>query len=170
MTAAVLLQLLYPVLPIPAQWDRTAHESKGWDELAQQVERLRNEMPRPEQTFVFGLRYQFASELAFYMPGQPRTVSVNRWTRPNVYDFWFNDQMLFGMDAVGVYEHKGMDVMLREVFQDVGPEQEIILRRVSPWFGSEEVQRLYAVQCFGFTGGLRWQPKELGDIRAIGQN
>ncbi|CAK8723310.1 4-amino-4-deoxy-L-arabinose transferase [Candidatus Electronema aureum] len=166
MSAAVMLQLWYPVLPIPVQWDRTAHETKGWDKMAQAVDQELRRMKRPDKTFVFGLRYQFASELAFYMQGQPRTVSINRWSRPNVYDFWFDDQLLLGMDAVGVYEHKGMDMILREVFEQVKPEREIVLRRTSPWFGSEVLQTLYVIRCYGFKGGLRWLPKEVGDIRA----
>ncbi|WP_417910135.1 glycosyltransferase family 39 protein [Candidatus Electronema sp. PJ] len=166
-SAGVMLQLWSPVLPVPVQWDRTAQETKGWDELAQTVDQALRTMQRPEQTFVFGLRYQVASELAFYMQGQPRTVSVNRWSRPNVYDFWFDDQMLLGMDAVGVHEYKGMDAILRQVFKRVAPEQKIVLYRHSPWFGREAVRTLYLVRCWGFKGGLRWLPKEVGDIRAV---
>ncbi len=169
LSGLLLLQLVWPVLPIPAKWDRIAQETQGWDELAEKVEQARQNMPRPEQTFIFGLRYQFASELAFHMPGQPRTVSINRWSRPNVYDFWFNEDMLRGMDAVGVHEHKGMDAVLREIFEKVEPEEVIIQRCRSPWFGSEELHRLYLVKCRGYKGGgLRWQPKQAGDIRAVG--
>jgi 4-amino-4-deoxy-L-arabinose transferase-like glycosyltransferase len=167
-SAALLAHLLHPVLPVPAQWDRIAHETVGWDELGRTVEQARRAMERPEQTFVFGLRYQSASELAFYMPGQPRTVSINRWSRPNVYDFWFEERTLRGMDAVGVHEYKGMDAVLQEAFERVEPEQEIVIHRTSPWFGSEVVQTLYVVRCYGFKGGLRWQPAEAGDIRAVG--
>lgn len=167
MSAALLVHLVWPALPVPARWDRIAQETQGWDELAQQLEQARLNMPRPEQTFVFGLRYQFASELAFHMPGQPRTVCLNRWSRPNVYDFWFEEEMLVGMDAVGVHEHKGMDAVLRAVFETVEPEEVIIQRRSSPWFGSEELRRVYLVRCRGYKGGgLRWQPKQAGDIRA----
>ena len=58
-------------------------------------------MPAPERTFIFGLRYQTASEMAFYTPGKPHTVSINRWKRPNVYDYWWTDADLLGWDAVG---------------------------------------------------------------------
>ena len=168
LSGAVLLQLVWPVLPVPAKWDRIAQETQGWDELARQVEQARQKMRRPAQTFVFGLRYQFASELAFSMQGQPRTVSINRWSRPNVYDFWFNEEQLRGMDAVGVHEHKGMDAVLREVFEEVEQEELIIQQRSSPWFGKEELRRLYLVRCRGYKGGgLRWLPKQAGDIRAV---
>jgi undecaprenyl-diphosphatase len=154
------------MLPVPVQWDRTAQETQGWDEMSQRVDQTLRTMQRPEQTFVFGLRYQFASELAFYMPGQPRTVCINRWSRPNVYDFWFDDQLLLGMDGVGIYEHKGMDAILRQVFKRVEPERELVQYRSSPWFGREVIRKLYLVRCWGFKGGLRWLPKEAGDIRA----
>jgi undecaprenyl-diphosphatase len=170
-SAALLLQLIQPALPVPAKWDRIAQETVGWDALAQRLELARQKMPQPEQTFIFGLRYQFASELAFYMPGQPKTVSINRWSRPNVYDFWFEEEPLVGMDAVGVHEHKGMDAVLREVFEEVAPEEVIIQRRSSPWFGSEELRRVYLVRCRGYKGGgLRWRPKLAGDIRAVAQS
>ena len=76
-----------------------------------------------------------------------------------------------GMDAVGVHEHKGMDAVLREVFEEVAPEEVIIQRRSSPWFGSEELRRVYLVRCRGYKGGgLRWRPKLAGDIRATAQS
>jgi undecaprenyl-diphosphatase len=165
-SAAILLHLLHPVLPIRAERDRIASETKGWDKLARKVSKALREMKRPEQTFVFGLRYQLASELAFYMEGQPRTVSVNRWTRPNVYDFWFDDQMLMGMDGIGVFEFRAEVTQLSQVFERVGRPVIIPIYRRSPWFGKELVQTLYYARCYGFKGGLRWQPKDPADIRA----
>ena len=144
-------------------------ETKGWDQLANLTEQALKHMEQPENTFIFGLRYQFASELAFYMQGQPRTLSINRWSRPNVYDFWFTDEMVMGMDGVGIFEHKGMDKLLPQVFERVEPAEEIILYRESPWFGREPVHTLYLARCYGFKGGLRWQSKEPGDIRVVGE-
>ncbi len=166
MTLPVLVQAVYPVLPLPMSLDRVARETVGWDELGRRVFAARNTMPRPEQTFIFGLRYQYASELAFYVPGQPRTVSINRWTRPNVYDFWINDKMLRGMDAVGVYEYKGMDKRLASLFERIDPAETIRILRHSPWFGRQLVRTLYLVRCYGFKGGQRWHPRNEHDIRA----
>ena len=167
MTTAVIVQLFYPLLPIPVNLDRTAQETAGWHELGRITDTVVKEMDDPGNTFVFGLRYQFASELAFYMPGQPETVSINRWTRPNVYDFWFNDAMLLGKDAVGVFEYKGMTTRLAEIFNRVDPVEEIPIYRTSPWFGRELVRTLYLARCYGFRGGLRWQPRNPDDIRAV---
>ncbi len=165
MSSAVLVQLMYPVLPVKVDLDRTARETVGWDTLAQAADSALKEMDRPEETFIFALRYQFASELAFYMDGQPRTVSINRWSRPNVYDFWFDDSMVIGRDAIGVFEYRDIITLLPQVFERVGELEEIPVYRQSPWFGRELVHTLYLVRCYGFKGGLRWQPKDADDIR-----
>ncbi len=163
----ILAQLLYPVLPLRAELDRVAKETRGWDVLGELVDKELQGMPHPEETFVFGLRYQFASELAFYMKGQPRTVSINRWSRPNVYDFWFQDEMLLGQDAVGIFEHEPVITVLPEVFERVDPVVQISLKRTGPWFGEEELHTLYLARCYGFKGGLAWIPKNPADVRAV---
>lgn len=165
-TLPVIIQVMHPVLPLSLKIDRTARECAGWDALGQKVGTVVEEMERPDQTFIFGLRYQYASELAFYVPGQPRTVSINRWTRPNVYDFWFEDALLIGMDAVGVFEHQGSAVQVADLFDRSDPVAEIRLYRDSPWFGRQAVQTLYLFRGYGFQGGLRWLPETDNDIRA----
>ncbi|MCI5211143.1 MAG: hypothetical protein D3910_20700 [Candidatus Electrothrix sp. ATG2] len=124
-------------------------------------------MERSDETFIFGLRYQLASELAFYMKGQPRTASINRWSRPNVYDFWFKDEMLLGKDAVGIFEHEPVITVLPQVFERVDPVVKVTLQRTGPWFGEETVHTLYLARCYGFKGGLAWVPKSPGDVRAV---
>ncbi len=165
-TILLLAQLVYPVLPVKVDLDRIARETTGWKTLAQKVDTVYEQMENTQKTFIFGLRYQLASELAFYMQGQPRTVSINRWSRPNVYDFWFDDSMVKGMDGVGVFEHRDVITLLPQVFERVGSVEEIALSRPSLWFGEELVQTLYLARCYGFKGGLRWQPRDTGDIRA----
>ena len=166
MSIPVLAQVVYPILPLPIKLDRVARETVGWDVLGARVDAIVQSMPSPENTFVFGLRYQQASELAFYMPGQPKTVSINKWARPNVYDYWFDDNMVLGKDGVGVYEWKGMAERLAPLFDHVDPPEEIDLYRTSPWLGRQLVQTLYIIRGYGFKGSLRWQPKEKDDVRA----
>ncbi|NOQ47175.1 MAG: hypothetical protein GQ559_10985 [Desulfobulbaceae bacterium] len=165
MTIPVLVQIVYPVLPIPIHLDRTADETTGWDDLAQLVHHEHSNMKRPDETFIFGLRYQFASELAFYLPGQPKTVSINRWTRPNVYDFWTDESEVTGKDAVGIYEWEGMKDYLARVFDRIDQPEQVKLYRTSPWNDKELVHTLYLIRGYGFKGGLRWQPKSDDDIR-----
>lgn len=165
----VMVQVVYPLLPLPIAWDRTARETVGWDMLGQKINQASLVMPRPESTFIFGLRYQYASELAFYTPGQPRTLSINRWARPNVYDFWFDDSMVIGQDAIGVFSYPGMEKHLAQLFAETDPIEAITLTRHSPWFGEQAVQTVYLFRGYGFLGGLRWQPRDVDDIRATDQ-
>lgn len=166
MSLLVVGQTLYPLLPLPVSLDRAARETVGWRDLAREVTRERAAMPHPDDTFVFGLRYQQASELAFYMEGQPETVSINRWTRPNVYDYWITDRDLIGKDGVGVYEWKGMASRIATLFDRVDPPRELRFYRQSPWLGRQLVRTLYLIRGYGFRGGLRWQPRDPDDIRA----
>ena len=111
-----------------------------------------------------------ASELAFYVPGQPFTVSINRWNRPNVYDYWWQDQELLGKDAVGVTRDKSSRAKLLDVFERV--ESPVPFFVFSPGANQIDnqhlipVRTLYIYRCFGFKGGLRWIPPQRDDIRA----
>ncbi len=171
LTLVVLIHTVWPFLPIPPDLDRTATELCGWDQLGTRVAAEVKSMPRPERTFIFGRRYQIASELAFYVPGQPFTVSINRWNRPNVYDYWFDDGQLLGMDAVGVTRSKDDRRLLQQVFRSVGPPLPVTLSdRRRGLLGKRReipVRTLYIYRCFSFKGGLRWIPPDKNDIRAF---
>ena len=162
----VMAQVIYPLLPVPVQYDRTARETVGWDLLGRNVEEVMTAMGHRRDPFIFALSYQFASEMAFYVPGQPRTVSLNRWTRPNVYDYWFNDGMLRGRNGVGVIDDPQLVQLLRTMFFWVVIDREVPIYRNSPWRGKELVTTLYLVRAYGFTRGQRWKPRMTDDIRA----
>lgn len=167
----VLIQVVRPIVPLPASMDRISGETLGWDRLGQVVGTTVRTMPAPEKTFVFGLSYQVASELAFYVPSQPATVSINRWERPNVYDYWWEDTDVMGWDGVGVtYDPVSHETRLNEVFERVDPPEEMVVFR-KPALGEKadvEVKRLYIYKAYGFRGGLRWVPTDPRDIRAAG--
>ena len=167
LTIPVLVQTVYPLLPLSLKLDRTARELAGWDKLGADIGRMASAMPRQNETFLFGLRYQYASELAFYAPGQPRTVSINRWTRPNVYDYWFTEEELLGKDGIGVVQGQDQAEALRSLFDRSETVQTMARTRFSPWFGEEVVEILYVFRGYGFKGGLRWQPRDKKDIRAV---
>ncbi len=166
----LMLQVIRPILPIPPKMDRIAEETTGWKELGIEVEKMRDRMPNPEKTFLFGLRYQIASELAFYVPGQPETVSINRWKRPNVYDYWWEDADLIGWDAVGVtYDPDSHRSRLHQVFERVEPPVRLDIYRKN-LFSTEEEKRqplksYWIYRAHGFKGGLRWIPPNRRDIR-----
>jgi 4-amino-4-deoxy-L-arabinose transferase-like glycosyltransferase len=96
--AAALSTIVYvhaavPFLPIPASRDPVAR-AHGWDVVAAAAQRKRtfqapgrDPLP-PEQVFIGAERYQDAAELAFHLPGNPPTFSMNLTGRPNQYDIW----------------------------------------------------------------------------------
>jgi 4-amino-4-deoxy-L-arabinose transferase-like glycosyltransferase len=167
-TALVLLQVVWPVLPLPVRLDRTATELTGWRELGLEAKKMQGEMPRPDETFLFALRYQIASELAFYTPGQPKTVSINRWFRPNVYDFWWNDADLLGKDGIVVTEHPGQEKQLAEVFDRVEAPVRMDVFRPRPFSkgNPEPVKHFWLYRAHNFKGGIHWVPPNHFDIRA----
>ncbi len=178
-SAIVLLQTAAPFLPIPVKLDRTATEITGWPELGRKARQYMDAMPTPQKTFLFGLRYQIASELAFYTPGRPQTVSINRWNRPNVYDYWWEDDDLIGFDAVGVSASAELEPLLRQVFERVDPPQEMkihrrYITRNFRYFPKDltetPVKFYYFYRAYGFKGGLRWKPPSEGDIRDSGSS
>jgi undecaprenyl-diphosphatase len=132
---------------------------------------MQQSMPNPEKTFIFGLKYQTASEIAFYAPGNPQTVSINRWRRPNAYEYWRSDEDLMGWDAVGVggSSIKSM-ARLQQIFDDVSlPERMEIYRKRPPFMsksGDPPVSTFYLYRAHGFKGGLKWIPGDISDVRA----
>ena len=170
-TAAILIQVIRPVLPLPAHLDRAADEIQGWPKLGRQTAQVVAAMPDPANTFIFGLKYQTASELAFYTSGNPRTVSINRWDRPNVYDYWWQDEDLLGKDAVGVTQYGQSHLsQLNQVFEKVDPPVPVYIYRKSPSGkpieGAKPFKTWYLYRAYGFKGGLRWIPPTSGDVRA----
>ncbi len=170
LTAILLLHVVFMILPIPVKTDRVALEVRGWDVLGKKTGEVFDTMPDKEKTFIFGLEYQMASELAFYTPGQPQTVSINKWKRPNPYDYWWNDADLLGMDAVGVTKDSNdHQSLLKEVFHHVDQPVQLKIYNKPSLFNRKEDTPLhvyYIYRAFGFKGGLRWVPKDTSDIRA----
>ena len=104
---------------------------KGWKALAAKADSLLLTVPRPEKTFVIARRRQSASELAFYMKGQPH---VYRWNGPrgkikSQYELWegpLADKS--GWDALVIVDaQKGLD-HLDECFSSFVRLKEIEIR------------------------------------------
>jgi len=79
---------------------------RGWKMLATRIDMVKDSLPMPEKTFVIARRRQTASELAFYMPGNP---VVYRWKghRGRVtsqYELWPGPEDKAGWDAVIVID------------------------------------------------------------------
>ncbi|HSQ84610.1 MAG TPA: hypothetical protein VLM43_07780, partial [Desulfobacterales bacterium] len=100
---------------------------------------------------------------------QPQTVSINKWERPNVYDYWWKDDDLIGWDAVGVtYDPHSRTNRLQKIFDHVDPPVKLKIYR-NPVFNKDStrppVTVFYLYRAYGFKGGLRWVPTDLSDIR-----
>ena len=85
LVSAVYVQVLIPVLPVPARRDPVAR-SAGWNGLAARVQAARLSLgPR---SFAAGERYQEVSELAYHLPGRPNVFCVCVSGRRNQYELW----------------------------------------------------------------------------------
>ena len=169
-SALIFIHVLLPILPVPVKLDRIAMETSGWKQLGQRVHVMQQSMPYPEKTFVFGLKYQTASELAFYTPGNPDTVAINRWTRPNAYEYWWNDADLLGWDAVGIASASSKNTeRLKQIFEHISTPEKLNIYRKKPLMpGRGEdipVSAYYLYRAYGFKGGINWMPTDLTDIR-----
>ena len=129
MTLVTYVNTFVPILPISARRDPVARAS-GWDDLAREVQAVTS------SRFIAGNRYQEASELAFYLPGQPRTFSLNLGSRSNQYDFWpsFADRAARGDTLILVTDDLGSGVdpvvsALTPHFIDVGHGRPVSLAR-----------------------------------------
>ena len=84
---------------------------RGWKAFAAQVDTFRKSAPRTDAPIiVVGHRY-YASELAFYLPGQPR---VYHWTAPGAidsqYEIWGGLNKLSGQDVLIISTNKDGEI------------------------------------------------------------
>jgi undecaprenyl-diphosphatase len=85
---------------VPPALDLVSKRLRGWPELGQAAGEIMSRGPRPP--FVASDRYQIASQLAFYVPGQPTVYNANFGRRMNQYDIWGGWDELVGRDGVFV--------------------------------------------------------------------
>ncbi len=96
------LPVLIPATPLEGTKLDPFTRVSGWKDLASQVESIKNNLPRPDRTFIITRRRQTASELAFYMPENPVTYrwSGNRNRISTQYELWPGPDRLSGWDAL----------------------------------------------------------------------
>jgi hypothetical protein len=120
-------------------------EMRGFSQAGQQLGTMLNNVPRPEQTFVYVLGHRYnASQLAFYMPQHPR---VYRWCASTVpesqYEIWPGAIDKAGWDALIVYPQEG---------NEADPTRELPL--LVRW-NFQSVERIGAVEVPLGPGGTR---------------
>lgn len=72
---------------VPVDVDPAAR-MQGWRELGKEVGRVADSMGGADKLLIMSDSYQEASELAFYIPGQPKTFCIVNGRRMNQYDLW----------------------------------------------------------------------------------
>ncbi|MCX8070081.1 MAG: glycosyltransferase family 39 protein, partial [Thermodesulfovibrionales bacterium] len=96
LTTAFLIVLLINIIGlyphffhIPTKLDPSAR-LRGWSSLANEVDKLRDSLQKlGEPVIIFSDSYQVASEMAFYLKGNPVTYCINFTNRRmNQYDLW----------------------------------------------------------------------------------
>ncbi len=134
-SAAIYVQAIAPVLPLPAPRDPIAR-SAGWPALADSVIAARRRLlDDSAHVWVAGDRYQEASELAFHLPERPVTFSLNLSSRPNQYDLWPafpavarpGDDLIVALDEVPQPHHTA--VVLAPFFRSMAQGSLVPLRR-----------------------------------------
>ena len=137
-----------PLKPFEIGFD-VSNELFGWQDIAQQVETIRVQMPHPATTFVFGHRFHSTSQLAVYL--EPTTRATSLYHRYSQYRLWFAAEEHVGWDALFVVDykrHQRRAERYRPLFDRLDPRPiEIrILRDGRP------AQQLYVYKYFGFKG------------------
>jgi undecaprenyl-diphosphatase len=89
----------------------------GWKELGKEASAVYRELSSEGPAFVFSDSYQVASELAFYMEGNPVTYCANIGRRMNQYDLWPGFEGLEGQNALFVRtKEKGLPDEVGDAF------------------------------------------------------
>jgi 4-amino-4-deoxy-L-arabinose transferase-like glycosyltransferase len=113
-------------LPVPRWLEFVPKHVRGWPELGAAVAALARRSERP--LFIASDRYQIASELAFYVPGQPRTYNINLGRRMNQYDIWGDVDRLRGQDGVVVtYRMEAPPPELQEAFDSLELAEQVTI-------------------------------------------
>jgi undecaprenyl-diphosphatase len=135
-------------LPLPHKLD-LARRLRGWAELGTQVGAVYQEMSRNRPTFVFSDRYQFASEVMFYVPTHPNTYNIQLGRRMNQFDVWGGTDAVRGWDAIFVTDRPDPpDAVLRS-FNIVQSEQPTDRSKVGQSHG---LKSWSIFRCYGFRG------------------
>ncbi|MBI5810409.1 MAG: glycosyltransferase family 39 protein [Deltaproteobacteria bacterium] len=84
-------------------WRAPFNRVIGWQELGDKVSLIKEDMEKGGRLFIMSDTYQVASELAFYVRGNPVTYNINIGTRRmNQYDLWPGFTRLAGYNAIYV--------------------------------------------------------------------
>ena len=139
---------LKPLKPFETGFD-ISNELFGWQDIAQQVETIRSQMPHPATTFVFGHRFHSTSQLAVYL--EPTTIATALYHGYSQYRLWFDAEKHVGWDALFIIDqkrHQKRAARYRPLFIKMDPQPlEIRILR-----NGRLAQKLKVYKYFGFKG------------------
>ncbi|MFQ5930796.1 MAG: ArnT family glycosyltransferase [Nitrospiraceae bacterium] len=88
-------------IDLPRKHDPT-RRLQGWSELGQAVGRVLQDGGGEEPVAIVSNRHEIASELAFYVPGQPHVFTINLRRRLSQHDLWGGLETFEGEDVLFV--------------------------------------------------------------------
>jgi undecaprenyl-diphosphatase len=146
-----LTLILVPLLfyqPLAVHW--SGNSLAGWKELAYKVEKMAAK--RGGAWEVAGYEYKAASELAFYLPGQPETYSNSLIGQPGLqYDYWFDESKIVGKNFLFMvdrrYGLKDASQVLTKFFKRVESPDSLTVKS-----GRGYVTTFYIYPCYDYQG------------------
>jgi len=141
------------VLHLPPKMDPTMR-LVGWKELGDETSRIYEGLSAEGHAFILSDSYQIASELAFYMKGEPTTYCINLGRRMNQYDLWPGYERYRGYSAVVVTD--GERDLPPEVGSIFGRCEKIPVRIA---LKGEKIMKFTAFKCYDFRG-VKSRPPE----------
>lgn len=144
LTALLHLHALYKIFPLAVHMDPT-DKLRGWKELGKEVTALMKESPA--HTFVLSNYFGTASELAFYIEGQPEIRCVDTGQRIRQYRLWSKFDSLAGDDAVYVSRDPEAEPIVKSIFHSVELEKTIPIYR-----DGQRIRTFYLYRCKKFKG------------------
>jgi membrane-associated phospholipid phosphatase len=141
------------VLHLPRKMDPTMR-LVGWRELGHEAARIYEGLSSEGPAFVVSDSYQMASELAFYMKGNPRTYCINLGRRMNQYDLWPGFEDYKGQNALLVMDDERE--LPAELAGSFGRTEKVpVLITVR----GEKVMKFTVFKCYDFRG-IKSRPPE----------
>ncbi len=95
------------------------HRLVGWEELGKKVTQIVKEL-ETDKYFIFSRSYHIASELSFYVEGNPQTYCVVIQRRMNQFDLWPGIEQFEGKGYTGIYvAYWGLPEKVKKSFERV---------------------------------------------------
>ena len=144
-------------LHLPPEGD-LSNTVTGWRETARHVQDIRDAGARAGRTtFLAANDYQYAAEMAFYLPDHPETHDLFLHFRLNMYAAYVERlKTHLGEDAIFINENELEDGYLRQVFAGVAWEPPYPIWR-KPFY-SEPIRTVHIARCRRYRRytGLDW--------------